>query len=221
MSAGPAWRQRLDALATRERVALLAAAVAVMVYAWHAAVWRPLQRETAAVAAGVREAEVAREALEARAQAVLARAGIDPDAASRARLEQLDGEVAAVRARIEAAARRMVPPARTAAVLRELLEASPGLEVLALEGLGAEPVLEPPADAPPEDAAMGVYRHGVRLEFAGGYLQALDYLRALEALPWALAWDRLSLEVVDYPLARTAVVVYTLSLDRRWIGASG
>lgn len=221
MNARPGWLERIDALAPRERVALIAAVVAVLGYGWYALLQRPMQREVAVVASGIREAHAARQALEARVQAVLARAGTDPDAGNRARLERLRADVEAARARIEATARRMVPPDRTAAVLRRVLEASPGLRVLALEGLGAAPVLEPPADAPAEDAALGVYRHGVRIEFAGGYLDTVRYLRALEALPWALFWDRLSFEVAAYPSARTAVVVYTLSLDPHWIGASG
>ncbi|MCI0590119.1 MAG: MSHA biogenesis protein MshJ, partial [Gammaproteobacteria bacterium] len=62
------------------------------------------------------------------------------------------------------------------------------------------------------------YMHGLRMEFEGGYLDTLDYLRKLEALPWAFFWDSVDFKVEKYPKALGSITVYTLSLDANWIG---
>ena len=71
------------------------------------------------------------------------------------------------------------------------------------------------ADALP---APLLYRHGLRIEFAGGYLETLAYLRALESLPSRFLWESLEFDVERYPRARVAITVYSLSLDDAWIG---
>ena len=62
-----------------------------------------------------------------------------------------------------------------------------------------------------------LYRHGVELIVRGNYLDMVDYLDALEALPIQLFWTRAALEVEQYPNARLSLTVYTLSLDKKWM----
>ena len=70
----------------------------------------------------------------------------------------------------------------------------------------------PPASAP------GLYRHGLRVEFFGGYLETIAYLRALESLQSRFLWEALAFDVEQYPRSRVAITVYSLSLDDAWIG---
>jgi MSHA biogenesis protein MshJ len=68
-------------------------------------------------------------------------------------------------------------------------------------------------------AAAGtvLYRHGVELTVRGSYLDMVDAMGALEALPTQLFWGRAQLDVEDYPNARLTLTLYTLSLDPKWM----
>jgi MSHA biogenesis protein MshJ len=70
------------------------------------------------------------------------------------------------------------------------------------------------AAAAPSDL---LYRHGVELTVRGNYLDMVDYLDALEAMPTQLFWARAALDVEQYPNARLSLTVYTLSLDKKWM----
>jgi MSHA biogenesis protein MshJ len=58
----------------------------------------------------------------------------------------------------------------------------------------------------------------MELVIEGRYLDILDYLRALEALPWRFNWQSLQLDSSRYPLSRARIELSTLSLDPTWMG---
>ncbi|OGI42866.1 MAG: hypothetical protein A2150_02140 [Candidatus Muproteobacteria bacterium RBG_16_64_11] len=62
------------------------------------------------------------------------------------------------------------------------------------------------------------YRHGMRIELKGGYLDMLAYLREVENLPWKMFWGQVTLQVEQYPVSRLVLHVYTLSTQESWIG---
>jgi MSHA biogenesis protein MshJ len=62
-----------------------------------------------------------------------------------------------------------------------------------------------------------VYTHGVEIVVDGTYLDMMNYMAALEAMPWQLFWGKAKLDVTSYPESRLALTVYTLSLDKKWL----
>jgi MSHA biogenesis protein MshJ len=64
-----------------------------------------------------------------------------------------------------------------------------------------------------------LYRHGMRLELSGSYLDALAYLHELERMPWGLAWDRVDYQIVTHPKGRLVLELHTISDREEWIGA--
>ena len=68
------------------------------------------------------------------------------------------------------------------------------------------------------ETRAGLHRHGFALEFSGGYLATLNYLQALERLPWRFFWDSVDYEVMQYPRSIVRLKLYTLSLSEDWIG---
>jgi len=216
---------RIDALSVRERALLMLAFVSLLYVAWEGLSFAPLTAREARVLEALENTRGAIAALDAEAEAILARHRLDPDAENRATLERLRAELETMKTELKASAERLVPPERMAEALETVLAKSRSVTFLALEGLGARPVLE---DSAVEDDAPGAversgaprtaYRHGLRLELEGGYLEVLALLRELEALPWAFLWDRIEFEVLDYPRTRWTITVHTLSLDRDWIG---
>jgi MSHA biogenesis protein MshJ len=95
-------------------------------------------------------------------------------------------------------------PAGASAVLAALLPAPPG-------------AANDKADKPAMPAEGPIFRHGVEVVVHGGYLELLEYMAALEALPWRLYWGKVQLNVDTYPNATLTMDVYTLSLDRKWL----
>ncbi|TYQ19744.1 UNVERIFIED_ORG: MSHA biogenesis protein MshJ [Zoogloea ramigera] len=100
--------------------------------------------------------------------------------------------------------------------------------------LTAAPTTAPtsaPAAAPPPVAQPGhgsvagaevkapelLYRHGVEIVVQGSYLEMINYMQALEALPVQLFWGGARLDAQQYPEARLTLTLYTLSLDEKWM----
>lgn len=58
---------------------------------------------------------------------------------------------------------------------------------------------------------VGVFKHAVVIQLEGSYFDVVDYLSALENLPWKFYWAELDYRVIDYPKAIVTLEVYTLS----------
>jgi len=80
----------------------------------------------------------------------------------------------------------------------------------------SKPAAKPPAEAPKSGERL-VYRHGMEVTVAGGYLDLLRYLRDLEQLRTQLYWSSLEIDATRYPRHTMKIVVYTLSLDPAWL----
>lgn len=79
------------------------------------------------------------------------------------------------------------------------------------------------ANAPATPAAPAVkpppllYRHGVEVVLQGSYIDMVNYMEALEAMPTRVFWGKASMSVERYPHASLKLTLYTLSLDNKWI----
>ena len=212
--------QRLDAFSQRERLLIVVALLAVVTLLWYTLLIEPLamRRKTKVDQAASAAAVVA--ALDREGQAVVAAGRRDPDAENRRQLLQLQTEVALLDERLAALTGELITPRQMVAVLEEMLKRRRNLTLTRLENLPSEPLLEPEADGPPADKgrSLNLFRHPLRIELSGSYLEALAYLQSLEKLPRKLYWQDLAISVENYPRAHISVTVYTLSLEEGWIG---
>jgi MSHA biogenesis protein MshJ len=62
-----------------------------------------------------------------------------------------------------------------------------------------------------------VYKHGVELVIEGDYADIVNYMSALEAMPWQLFWGKARLTADDTPKRTLTLTLYTLSLDKKWL----
>ena len=138
----------------------------------------------------------------------------DPDAAARERIRDVGEELADIDDELKEVHRGLVSPEGMARVLEDILTRNrPSLlETLNIAAVSTLTGAEPSA----EDRA-GVYRHGVELTLEGSYLDLLDYVSRLERLPWQMFWARADMDATAYPRVRLTVVLYTLSLDKKWM----
>lgn len=211
---------RIDALPIRERALLFAAAVLLLLWVWHAALLQPLSQRRTQAARDIVQTQHDITTTEQQATAIEKRSAVDLDADNQARAAQLRTQIDEARQQLARDGSQLVPPEKMAEVLEAMISKSGNLSLVALNGLGTSP-LGPAAPAQGTAAAVQpavAYRHGLRLEFSGPYLDVLEYLRTLESLPWKFLWGSVEYEVSDYPQAKGAIVVYTLSLAPGWIG---
>lgn len=145
---------------------------------------------------------------------------IDPNAQTRERIESLKKEIASLNERMGSDIGSLIKPTEMVSVLKEVLARETNLRLMRLESLESDAVVAPPDtgnEKPPSGGEPALYRHGFVLELEGDYLGSLNYLRTLEALPWRLLWDSVTLESAGYPLARMTLKVHTLSLQGHWM----
>ena len=213
---------RIDALSLKERALLLAAVVLVIVFLWNVELMRPLEVRQRELSSEMHKTSKAIAVLNRQATRIIAASTRDPDAATRARLEAARMQIQAADQKLGELTSRLIKPSQMPQVLEAVLRKPKGLTLIRLQGLGVKPLVEPAAPAKGQKAqatpAVGVYRHGIRIEFEGSYLDTLAYLRELEALPWGFLWEGMSFHVEGYPHAKGSITVYTLSLDQSWIG---
>jgi len=226
-----AWRDRVDALALRERLLVVAAVIGALWWGWNAWLFGPLDGRRQMLSARVPTLQNEIHLLDQQAKTLAVARRRDPDVANRNKLKQLRAATAKVNTALTKLTSRLVPPREMGRLIEAVLDRQQRLSLVRLEGLGAEPLFVYPAGArqpgapqsakkvaAPAVAQSALYRHGLRATFKGGYLDILAYLRALEGLPWRFLWDEVSLEVPRYPVARVTLTVYSLSLDDAWIG---
>jgi MSHA biogenesis protein MshJ len=105
-------------------------------------------------------------------------------------------------------------------MLREILANQKGLQLVSLSSLPVESLSRLPRD--PLDVGLarddiGPFLHPVEMVVEGSYLSVVQYLRALEAMPWRVHWQQLELTAGDYPVNRVRIVIGALSLSREWM----
>jgi MSHA biogenesis protein MshJ len=136
----------------------------------------------------------------------------DPDAQNRERLAALRAEGAVLAAQLAEEQRRFTSPQRMREVLEEMLERNKRLQLVDLKTLPITDLAETQGQA-----GRRIFRHGIELTLAGGYLDLYAYLRSLEELSTQLYWGKVEMNVTAYPSASLKLTVYTVSFDKAWL----
>ena len=216
-------RARIDALSLRERALVCLAACALLAFVGHALVLAPMETAQEAlrnqIAQQRTDMAAIDEAITGRVQAFQ----LDPDAPARTRLNALRQEMGQLGDQLLAIEHGLVPPERMGPLVDGILRANGRLKLVSMRTLPVEPVAGPatstatPGATPGPAAAPLLYRHGIEVTVRGNYLDMVDYMSALDAMPTRMFWGRAQLEVEEYPAARLTLTLHTLSLDRQWM----
>jgi MSHA biogenesis protein MshJ len=218
---------RVDALSIRERGIILAAIIFIMFTVWNKLLMQPQLLEERKVLADLQLKQAEQTVMNIRFQEQVRKDQTDPDAVNRARLETLKKQLAEIETDVRESTNHLVSPNNMAVILQTILNKSRGLQLTEIRGLGVSPLIavaavpagqEGVASPPAVDALENAYKHGLILKFEGDYMSTLQYLRELEALEWGFFWENLEYEVIEYPRGRVSITLYTLSLERDWIG---
>lgn len=210
-------RVRIDAMSLRERALLFLALMVILFMVWDSLLMAPLEARKEAQLTRLETVRDQINSANAQIQTVLDRRNSDPNAPLRSELARIDAQIGALDERIGRELTGLITPQQMARALEQMLIRQTRLKPVRVENLGSVPLV--PAQGGGDDAqGVGVFRHRLLLEMEGSYTEAVDYLQKLQALPWSFYWDEVSIEMVQYPVARIRVVVSTLSLREGWLG---
>jgi MSHA biogenesis protein MshJ len=234
------WQQiesRLDGLSLRERAMAFAVTVLVLITLINTVLLDPLLAQQRRLSGQIRTEQQQVAALQAEIQARVIAHSQDPDEPNRERLKRLKQQTAKMHGDLVGMQSGLVSPDKMSALLEDLLKRNGKLHLASLKTLPVTTVNEPlqldagtGADKPAtgtapsqKDKAVSkptgdvVYKHGVEIVVQGEYLDLMRYLKQLEAMPWQLFWARANLKADAYPKTELTLVLFTLSLDRKWL----
>lgn len=204
---------KIDALSIRERLLVLITGLALLAVTWHALLMQPLEQRASETRAELTALEERISTANSSLQDQIMQLAGGGDE-QRSRIASLRKRIDEINAMLGNHAAELIDPSEMARVLEGVLKEQSMLTLVRIRN--TTPDFLNTAEG---SEAVTFYRHGLEIEVEGTYAACLDYLNAIESLPWRLYWQVLELDVIDYPLNRIRIEVGTLSLDEEWIGA--
>lgn len=222
-----AWAERFAALQPREKYMVIGALGFALLFGGYSFWIEPAQLQAARLKKTLALQQGEREQLQTQMTALAAQ-NSDPDAAHRDELRRLREQLVAAERDLRSFDRTLVAPTQAPVLLQRLLARHRGLTLVSLATLPPQPLIAPaaPKDAKEKGPAAtepsaqmpggNIYKHGIEIKLAGGYLDLLGYLADLETSPQKLLWGGMQL-ASTYPVSELTLTVYTLSLDSTWL----
>lgn len=226
---------RIDALSLRERAMIFAMAAVILITLVTTVLLDPQFARQKQLSERIKQEQEKTAEIQAEIQQKVRAQATDPDAANRMRLQALKQQSAQMQGAMRDVQKGLVPPDKMSELLENILKQNGRLRLVSLKTLpvtdlnelvatesktaGEKTAAAPASPAKPvnQPAAGFVYMHGVEIMVQGGYLDMMNYLAALEAMPWQLFWGRAKLSVDEYPKATLTLTLFTLSLDKAWL----
>jgi MSHA biogenesis protein MshJ len=221
---------KIDSLTLRERAVIFAMAAVVLVAGANALLLDPLF---------ARQKQLSSQIQAGRKQVDLVRAQINEtvkgpqntDLAGKARLEAVRKQQAQMQSLLLDMQKGLVSPDKMTVLLEDIVRQGGRLRLISLKTLPVSGLGDPePAAKASEKGAVtavsapkaaegggAVYKHGVEITLQGGYVDIVNYMAALETMPWQLFWGKAKLSVEEYPTATLTLTLFTLSLDKKWL----
>lgn len=212
-----AWGERIDALSLRERTLLFVMAAAVLVALVNTALLDPLLNKQKRLSNHILQTEGQISATHVQIQNLMIASHSDPNEALRKRHASVSQRLQELNALLLNTERGLINPERMAGLLQDLLNRNQGLELVSLKSLPVKNLSAVAKESKPGASERFIYQHGVQLTVEGEYASLMNYLAALEQLPWQMYWSEASLKVEQYPKSKLTLTLYTLSLDKSWL----
>ncbi len=211
---------RIDAMSMRERGLIFFAVMVVLYLIAYNVVFGPLRAEQLRLEQDLRAKRQQVQTADQQIAALFSTDGKDVNADNRAKVAALNQQIKDLDGQMDRMTAGVVTPKEMAKLIEQMLTRNKNLELVKLEALPPAPI-DPEtktASATPAANQLTVYRHGMRVELKGRYFDIVEYLKALEGLPWKVFWGEVSLESDKYPISKVSLVIYTLSRYPGWIG---
>lgn len=226
-------QDRIDGLTLRERGIVLAAILLVFYFVFETFVMEPIGVSQKAVHGRIVQTNKEISALNVQMQKLLAAGSGNQQQKDRQKVQGLKRELARINGELQEATASLVTPQQMTKLLQKILAQTNGLRLGKVTSLGSSPLLLQEQPVAKSGSIKGgakskpashnntvgmIYKHGLQIEFNGDFFATLDYLKKLEKLEWNFFWDNIKFQVKDYPDATSILTLYTISLNKNWIG---
>ena len=212
---------RIDAMSLRERAIIFLVILAGLFMLANTVVFSSLRQEQKRLSQDVQTKLNELHAMSTQTQETLAQLALDPEALARARIAELKQTLTTQEASVANVVRGLVTPRDMPRLVQQILARNRGLQIVRVENLPAEPLYSnnaAPGAAPTDaNAVAQLYKHGMRIELRGQYLDMVRYLRALEAMPAKVFWGKVYYAAETYPNSRLTLDIYTIGLNKVWL----
>lgn len=220
-----AWAERFEAFSLRERSLIALGIIVTAFLLWDSLVLTPQEAKQKQIVAEMHDINQQTDLLNNQIKQMTAALQGGEAEHINARTREVNALLSKLKQQQKDLTVEFIRPAQMAGVLRDLLHAESGLVLIRLESLGVEPLFPVDEKDKTDNEKRSkrlheseIYKHGLRIVFEGDYFKTLNYLRALEGMPWRLYWDNVEYQVTKYPKATVEITVHTLSLHEGWIG---
>lgn len=203
--------QRFASLTLREQRMLVGTVLLILWGGWDNFIHQPQLQAHQQLAADIKQTEQLLGNQQSAAIELEQSGSHDPNLQNRESLNTLQQSLNNLKEQLTAGEKRFVPSHLMATALRDMLKQHGNLQLLKLETL-------PPKAFGDDSQQTWVYRHTMNLTLQGDYFSTLNYLKALENLPWRIHWGSIDYNVKNFPQAETHIQVYTLSFEQDWLG---
>ncbi|TWX49204.1 hypothetical protein [Colwellia hornerae] len=124
----------------------------------------------------------------------------------------------------------LIDPVQMRYALMQLLKTQKGVSLQSFQVIAAQPLNiatstaeaniagTKAAEIDPNQQALVLYRHAIKIKLSGSYFQLRDYLTQLEGLSWKFFWQEFNYQLKEYPVSELEIEMYSLSTKREFIG---
>jgi MSHA biogenesis protein MshJ len=152
----------------------------------------------------------------------------DPNEDTVKEIAKLQGKLAGIDKELVHLTTELISPIEMRQALLRLLRLEPGVSLLSFELLGAKPLLDLSSvqansalnNTLPSAKQLGLnlYKHGIKIKLTGKYFEIRNYLKQLEQLRWKFFWQDFEFSVKEYPQGEVEIIIYSLGLNKEFIG---
>jgi len=217
-------KDKTAALSMRERVILLLAVLAAVLFIWAQFFYLGFEKHLKQAQQELRQEQQRSIDQSDQLSLLMTRLAHDPNAVLLKEQSELQAQLDTLKQNIEERLRHLIEPELMADVMKKVLSDYKGLRLISAKNLPAAPLeidtKEKAVSKEKDEASKSqavLFSHAFQMELSGDYFQTLAFLKRLEQMQ-GFYWSMLHYEVQDYPQAKITLQLSTLSLDEGWIG---
>ena len=221
------WQEKIDERVIRERALIFLTLLAAIFMLWNFLIQSHFDQAANNLHEQLSALASERTALQTQVAAATQILLNDPEKEKKSQVTQLQADLEGIETKLQNLSQSLIKADQLPLALQQVLQKTSQLTLLEVNTLPVrelqlvaegEPVANAGMKSKADATSAGVYEHAVEIRVAGTYSQVVQFLMALEQLPWRFYWQSLDYKVVQYPNAEMTLRVYTLSAEEGLFG---
>lgn len=205
--------ERINALSLRERALVMIAVFAVIFLIWDLTTMQSLNQRQEQVRTELQSVRDRVANLTQSLQRLANESARDPNRELAGERDALEDEIDLLEDRLAERHGGIARSQESVSVLAELLARRAEVRILELENL-------PPGrlESASGNPVPGLFVHRVRVVIESDFGGVRNYLDTTSDLPRGVFWESLDVSTTQWPTSRVELMLYSVTLDDRWLG---